>query len=103
MMQEIQNRGSCRNMIKNVQIPLLGPPGPTENDFCMRGVVMFGLEMLGLVNFDKRKCFVHQTEKNILFSTSWPASAHRQCLPVGLLVLVVIFCLEMLGLVHFDN
>ena len=37
---------------------LLGPPGPTENDFLMREVVMFGSEMLGLVNFDKRKCNV---------------------------------------------
>ena len=43
-------------MIENVHFPPLGPPGPTENDFLMRGVVMFGLEMLGLVNFDKRKC-----------------------------------------------
>ena len=43
-------------MIENVHISPQGPPGPTENDFLMRGVVMFGLEMLGLVNFDKRKC-----------------------------------------------
>ena len=35
--------------------------GPTENYFLMRGAVMFGIKMLGLVHFDKRKCnfFVH--------------------------------------------
>ena len=34
-------------MIENVHFPPLGPPGPTENDFLMRVVVMFVLEMLG--------------------------------------------------------
>ena len=43
-------------MIENVHISSLGPPGPSENDFFMRGVVMFGLEMLGLVNLNQRKC-----------------------------------------------
>ena len=58
LLQEIQNRGSCENMRETVNITPLGPPGPTENDFLMREVVMFGSEMLGLVNFDKRKCYV---------------------------------------------
>ena len=42
MQQEIQNRGSFVNMIENGHISPLGPPGPTENDFLMRGVLMFG-------------------------------------------------------------
>ena len=58
MLHDIQNRGSGVNMIENVHIPHLGPPGQTENDFLIRGVVMFGFKMLGLVNFDKRGCYV---------------------------------------------
>ena len=56
MLQEIQNRGSGGNMIKDVHILALGPPGPTENYFLLRGVVMFGFKMIGLLNFDKREC-----------------------------------------------
>ena len=54
LLQKIQNR----KYDLNVHTSPLGPPEPTENDFLMRGVVMFGLEMLGLVHFDKRKCLV---------------------------------------------
>ena len=59
-------------MIKYVHIPPLGPPGPTENYFLLRGVVMFGFKMLGLVNFDKRECYVLfiTQEKTYLFH-SW--------------------------------
>ena len=69
-------------MIENVHISPLGPPGPTENDFLLCGVVMFGLEMLGLVYFDKTKCyvwFIKQVE--IYFSHSW-ARQGPQTMPV---------------------
>ena len=88
-------------MIENVHISSLGPPGPSENDFFMAGVVMFGIEMLGLANFD---------QKNVMFGSSNrlkytfsllgpPGPTDDDCL----LVLVVIFGLEMLNLVNFDN
>ena len=71
-------------MIENVHISPQGPPGPTENDFLMRGVVMFGLEMLGLVNFDKRKCYVWFIKQvKYTFPTPGPARAHRRCLSDG--------------------
>ena len=67
-------------MIENVHIPPLGPPGPTENDFLMRGVVMFGLEMLG---FDKRKRYVFSSKRKKTFLTPGYARAHRRYLSVG--------------------
>ena len=33
-------------------------PGPKKNYFILQRVLKFGLEMLGLVNFDKRKYYV---------------------------------------------
>ena len=71
-------------MIENVHMPALGLPGPTKNDFLMSGVVIFVFNMLGLVNFDKRKCYVlFVKQEKIYFSTPGPARAHRQCLSVG--------------------
>ena len=37
--------------------PLLGPPGPTDNACLLLLVIIFGLEMLGLVNFDNENCY----------------------------------------------
>ena len=44
--------------IKQVKytFPPLGPPGPTDDACLMVLVVIFGLEMLGLVNFDNKNC-----------------------------------------------
>ena len=84
MLQEIQNRGFDENALEHVHIPPLGPPGPTENDCLMHRVVMFGLEMLGLVNFDKRKRYVLFIKKDkTTFPTHGSARAHRRCLSVG--------------------
>ena len=84
------NRGYCENTIENVHISPLGPPGPTENYFLLRGVVMFGFKMLGLVNFDKRECYVLfiTQEKSIPFPLLGPPGpTDNACL----LVVVVIF------------
>ena len=71
-------------MIENVHMPALGPPGPTKNDLLMSGVVIFVFNMLGLVNFDKRKCYVlFVKQEKIYLSTPGPARAHRQYLSVG--------------------
>ena len=38
----------------NILFPLLGPPGPTDDASLLVLVVIIGLELLGLVNFDNR-------------------------------------------------
>ena len=69
-------------MIKDVHILALGPPGPTENYFLLRGVVMFGFKMLGLVNFDKRECYVlFTTQEEVYLFHSW-ARQGPQTMPV---------------------
>ena len=76
-----QRRVSCENMMENVHIPPLGPPGPTENHFFMREVVMSGLKMLGLVKFDKKSYVLFFKKEN---NVSVHSLAHRKCLSVGL-------------------
>ena len=69
---------------------------------------MFGFQMLGLVNFEKRRYYVlFIKQEKIYFFHSWarhgtpgPARAHRRCLSVGGCSYI---WFEMLGLVHFDN
>ena len=70
-------------MIENGHISPLGPPGPTENDFLMHGVVMFGLEMLGLVLVIENVMFGSSNRLKYAFPTPGPARAHRQYLSVG--------------------
>ena len=41
--------------IENVSCPPQGPPGAIENACRMLVVVIFGLDMLGLVQFGKRQ------------------------------------------------
>ena len=73
-----------RNMIETVHMPALGSPETTKNNILMSGVVIFVFDMLGLVNFDKRKCYVlFVKQEKIYLSTPGPARAHRQCLSVG--------------------
>ena len=70
-------------MIENVHISPLGPPGPTENDFLMHGVVMFGLEMLGLVLVIENVMFGSSNRLKYTFFAPGPDMAHRRCLSVN--------------------
>ena len=55
----------CSSNRKKYTYPLLGPPGPTDNACLLVVVLIFGLEMLGLVQFDNKNCY------NMVPNCSW--------------------------------
>ena len=62
-------------MVENVHFEPLGPLGPSKKIlFFMRVVIIFGLEMLALVNFDNRKYYFLFKQEQINFSQIVPGA-----------------------------